>query len=408
MQHADASDGKARPRKPSSSLAAPLASLLSLRIPSPLVTSRRHELLLRDRRMQFIFVRLLGVSVLLAFATVAWIPVDFLLFDSRAEIVLPLALGRMVAAGAFAAIGYMHRRFGSAPSGVWGVALLIAVGIAFFAYAHAVIAIDGRAYLGSSAHAQYLMLPMVLTTGISIFPLTLIEVASLCSLPLLALTVELFWVDGGLVWSQEIAVLLMMAAIIAVATVCSLGQLRLLVDLHEQSTVDPLTGTLSRRAGMQVLDILFSISARRRTPLALLFFDLDYFKAANDRFGHDAGDALLREFARNVKARMRRQDAFIRWGGEEYLLALVDTDVAGAIKLALALGRAGFGLRPDGSPQTTSIGIAERTADAAPGWDRLVELADGRMYEAKQRGRDRLVAPGPTVERLSEAGPDHA
>ncbi len=82
----------------------------------------------------------------------------------------------------------------------------------------------------------------------------------------------------------------------------------------------------------------------------------------------------------------------MRWGGEEFLLVMTNTDRAQAEAAMARLRAAGFGKRPDHTPVTASIGIAESSADQAADWKTLIDLADQRMYRAKQGGRDRVVS----------------
>ena len=94
---------------------------------------------------------------------------------------------------------------------------------------------------------------------------------------------------------------------------------------------------------------------------------------------------------------LRRGDILIRWGGEEFLTVMPNTDPSGAM---IAVGRmrsAGLGMRPDGKPLTASIGVAERVIDGIESWTALVEKADQRMYSAKQNGKDRAIGCGDIV-----------
>jgi len=89
---------------------------------------------------------------------------------------------------------------------------------------------------------------------------------------------------------------------------------------------------------------------------------------------------------------MRRGDALVRWGGEEFLLLMPNTDIVHARQAMERLCASGLGLRPDGKPLTASIGLAETLADHCIQGEQLVEIADQRMYHAKQQGRNRIVS----------------
>jgi diguanylate cyclase (GGDEF)-like protein len=365
-----------------------LAALPSLiRLPWLLVSSRGHDTLLNHYRMSFISARLGAASIFLCVATIAWIPVDIALFGANWNILVPLTVGRLISAALFFAIGRLCLRGHGSSYGIAAIGLTVAIGIVFFLFAHGVIVNAEEPNVFSLGHLQYLLMPIALISGIAIFPLTLIEIMILSAGLLTAFLLEMLS-GNGLPWSQAIVAVLLMGSIIATAATCSVSQLKLLIDLHQQSTVDPLTGTLSRRAGTEMLDILFHASQRSNAPIAVALFDLDKFKLINDHYGHQAGDHVLREFAQSLKGKVRRQDALIRWGGEEFVLVLPNTEAANARLLITRLCQSGLGKRPDGLVQTASIGLAERSGDKVENWRELVALADTRMYAAKKLGRD--------------------
>ena len=176
--------------------------------------------------------------------------------------------------------------------------------------------------------------------------------------------------------------------IAAISGLAGLSQLHFLIKLTEQATRDGLTGLLVRRVGEELLESQFAYAQRHDLPFSLLFIDLDNFKSVNDRYGHEAGDSVLREVAARLKRVFRHQDLLIRSGGEEFVVALPGTDSSSAEAAVRRLADFGIGSRPDGSPMTASIGIAERKADAAQRPRELSDLADRRMYEAKRAGRN--------------------
>jgi diguanylate cyclase (GGDEF)-like protein len=187
------------------------------------------------------------------------------------------------------------------------------------------------------------------------------------------------------------ATLWRLALMLFIGSLAAMSQLEFLIELTEKSAGDTLTRTWTRRTGEELIRLQFAAAVRKDEPLSLLFVDLDSFKPVNDRFGHAAGDDLLRQAAKALKRGLRPQDVIIRWGGEEFLVALPETDSIGAEHAIRRLSEIGFGSRPDGAPQTLSIGIAERTRDNASDWRALIDLADKRMYAAKQAGRNRYV-----------------
>ncbi|MDD5249328.1 MAG: methyl-accepting chemotaxis protein [Rhodocyclaceae bacterium] len=159
------------------------------------------------------------------------------------------------------------------------------------------------------------------------------------------------------------------------------------VALLRQASHDPLTGALTRRSGVEILDLYFRLACDQDAPLSVLFIDADSFKSINDQFGHEAGDQALKNIAAQLQVLLRQADALIRWGGEEFVVILTNTPISGA---GIVVGRIihdGLGKRPDGNTLTASMGLAERQIDGATDWPQLIALADERMYVAKTSGK---------------------
>lgn len=181
-----------------------------------------------------------------------------------------------------------------------------------------------------------------------------------------------------------------MVLITGVSTLAGMSQLAFMIALVRQAIRDPLTGVFSRSSGEEVLALQFTIAKRSHAALSIAFIDLDHFKSINDKFGHDAGDKALLDMTDTVSSRLRHGDMLARWGGEEFLLIMPNTDLLQAQAALSRMRSTGFGMRPDDTPLTASIGIAERKADQTADWKALVDLADQRMYQAKAAGRNTL------------------
>jgi two-component system, cell cycle response regulator len=165
----------------------------------------------------------------------------------------------------------------------------------------------------------------------------------------------------------------------------------------ELAITDPLTGLHNRRYMESHVTTLVEQALARGKPLVLLVVDIDYFKAVNDVHGHDAGDDVLREFATRVKKSIRGIDLACRYGGEEFVIVMPETDMAVAAIVAERIRRriAGepFAIRAGAAALdvTISIGLAalagvEDTAAA------ILKRADQALYRAKRDGRNRVVA----------------
>jgi len=168
-------------------------------------------------------------------------------------------------------------------------------------------------------------------------------------------------------------------------------------ELDKYATTDGLTGLTNRRA----FDILFRQAAlgakRTDTPIALLMFDIDHFKKVNDKYGHLAGDQVIKAVAGVLSARRRASDVACRWGGEEMLLLLQDCRIEKAYAIAddirAEIGRLEVPAGGKTISFTISAGVAEMTSDDTE--DSVIARADAALYVAKNSGRNRVVAEAP-------------
>lgn len=165
--------------------------------------------------------------------------------------------------------------------------------------------------------------------------------------------------------------------------------------LLDLSTRDPLTGLANRSCVLAELQNRFGLSLRYGRPLSVVICDLDHFKRVNDAHGHAAGDQVLRAFGAWATASLREADLAGRIGGEEFLMVLPETDLAGAQPFAERL-RQVVASRPvpvssGGLGVTCSLGIAQRRPDDLDA-GQLLARADAALYRAKAEGRDRVCS----------------
>lgn len=165
-----------------------------------------------------------------------------------------------------------------------------------------------------------------------------------------------------------------------------------LADTHDRATFDRLTGVANRQALLAALFAEIERATRYERPLSVAFVDIDHFKAVNDTYGHSVGDVVLRGVAQTISANLRASDMIGRYGGEEFMLILTETDVEeGASlteKLRTLVQRERYTV--DGGPDisvTISIGIAGGTGKKLR-MEALVRDADAAMYSAKSLGRN--------------------
>jgi two-component system, cell cycle response regulator len=160
-------------------------------------------------------------------------------------------------------------------------------------------------------------------------------------------------------------------------------------DLETLAYHDELTGLPNRRFALRQLHALISRARRHAQEVSALIVDADHFKRLNDRYGHQAGDDVLRALAARLRERLREEDIVARFGGEEFLVILPDTDAAGAAAVAEDLrghvAATGFPVGRIAVPMTVSIGWATWHGETL---ERLVARADRGLYDAKEAGRD--------------------
>jgi diguanylate cyclase (GGDEF)-like protein len=164
-------------------------------------------------------------------------------------------------------------------------------------------------------------------------------------------------------------------------------------EVYQLATHDALTELCNRRHFTELMEKEIARAQRHGRPLILCILDLDLFKPINDRYGHIAGDAVLRQFSEILRAHVRADDIAARIGGEEFAVLLPETELAQALQFANRLREAvaAFEFRPGGEDKqiTVSIGVA----DMGPQRDSrstLMRAADAALYRAKDAGRNRV------------------
>ncbi len=160
-------------------------------------------------------------------------------------------------------------------------------------------------------------------------------------------------------------------------------------ELEILATTDMLTEIYNRRKMYEILEHEYTRAKRYQTDLSVVMFDIDYFKKINDTYGHDIGDYVLKTVAKNVKKVIREIDYFGRWGGEEFLIILPQTNLKGATvvaeKVRKTIENTGFGKV---GKVTASFGVSTyiQSLDNSP--DEIIKSADIALYDAKKKGRN--------------------
>ncbi len=161
-------------------------------------------------------------------------------------------------------------------------------------------------------------------------------------------------------------------------------------DLRHRANHDSLTGLANRHHFENILRHELTRSERYGTPVALIMIDIDHFKTINDRYGHPVGDDVLRRFAESLKERIRVTDSVARWGGEEFMMVLPQTDAHEGLLLAEAV-RNRVAKTPRPGPGRITLSSAVTVQREGESRQELLRRLDEVLYRAKREGRNRVV-----------------
>jgi diguanylate cyclase (GGDEF)-like protein len=359
-----------------------------------LIHAASHPPYLSRHRADAVTTRVRLVSAAFAAFTLFWIILD--------RLTLPwpiwgeLAALRTVSAAIFVALAYYGPPKPSLRQAFSQLGIMLGNPVLFYIAAQTLFVGLPLSDAAEINARLYEMLPFVVMAGLSVFPLTVVE-GVMFAAPILVLTALVPALAGGFNWVDQLSTLWVLVLILGVYMMAGMIQLHYMMALLRRASHDVLTGAHTRRSGMEMLDLYFSLSQRQDMPLSVMFIDIDNFKSVNDHFGHEAGDAVLRGVSATLHRVLRRADVVVRWGGEEFVILLPNTNREGSRTVVARLLQDWLGPRPDGNPVTASIGLAERLADHAGDWPELVDRADHRMYSAKTSGKARCVLDDETV-----------
>ncbi len=161
-------------------------------------------------------------------------------------------------------------------------------------------------------------------------------------------------------------------------------------SIQSISMTDPLTGIANRLHFTMVYEHAINVAVREQLPLGIIFFDIDYFKKFNDKYGHLAGDEILKRITDLVTERLRKSDIYARWGGEEFVILLPDTSLEETCQVAEMLRETieaeEFELEEN---ITCSFGVAVLEENESA--EMLLKRVDELLYQAKEDGRNRVV-----------------
>ncbi|MDE2089718.1 MAG: bifunctional diguanylate cyclase/phosphodiesterase [Gammaproteobacteria bacterium] len=355
-----------------------------------------HSTVFDHYRVRLILSRVRLMAALFAVLVLLWIPLDMWVFPR--PVWQLLALGRIAASGGFAMLALYCCRASTFKRIHVAVFALFFIPSVFFLFSHVVLWGVALSRIGATMASGYAFLPFVMVAGISIFPLTVLELAVL-ALPLLAVA-GIPVMEGHAFMMPTFnatAVLWLLALVAAVGSLSAVSQLQLQRTLFARSVIDPLIGLLNRRGLQEVLDREHARAQRHHEPYSLCLVDLDYFKLVNDGYGHEVGDRALTQVGETIRQALRADDWAGRWGGDEFLCLLPETDLRAAWPVVERLRHHIDALKftADGHPipLTASIGFASFPHDGEQ-LDTLLAHIDSALYQAKNYGRNKVVHAG--------------
>lgn len=353
-----------------------------------LFTNKHHGLAISRHRAILIQSRVFFFCAIFAVLVPLWSLIDLLFLPTT--LWRELLLIRILSSAGFALLAWQTRKEPSLPRARLLLIGMLAITPLFYLVSNHWL----QAYQLSSTEQiiaeLYGLLPFVMIAGLTLFPLTLLELILLAT-PMMAVVIIAAILDIKSDIPQTVSTIWLSSLLLGVAILASISQLRYMLSQVNRASYDALTGLLTRRAGIEMLDLQFRLAAMNDAHLAILYLDIDHFKTVNDVYGHEAGDVVLRATAQQLSRIVRKGDSVIRWGGEEFIIILPTAAPNEADEVITRIMHAGLGTRPDGTPVTMSVGVAEAQADAATDWKMLIELADHRMYTAKTQGRARSI-----------------
>ncbi len=165
------------------------------------------------------------------------------------------------------------------------------------------------------------------------------------------------------------------------------------ISAEKLARLDPLSGLYNRRAFYEMAQSICHNAMRYDHPISVIIFDIDHFKNINDQYGHNIGDEVIKLVSEVVHTIVRKSDVTVRWGGEEFVILLPETSIerakAMAERLRLSIEYIGFDNFQIAFSFTISLGVAQM-AEQSNSIEQLLKLADTRMYQAKEKGRNQV------------------
>jgi diguanylate cyclase (GGDEF)-like protein len=360
-----------------------LSEMSALEI-SGLVSSKTHNIRLTAYRATTIVSRVRLLAVVFAVLSPVWLVLDALALGVDAA--RDLAPVRLLSAVAFGAIVLSLRKMHALRDAYRALFWFLMVVGAIFFYAGVNSAEVHFKGVPAASSMGYAYLPFLILAGMAIFPLTLLEGIAF-SIPTIAIQIILPpLTQAAIDPALAAATLFVMLFVAAVALLAGISQLALMLVLSREALHDSLTSCISRPAGEELLDLVFTATSRGNNPIALGYISLDRLQKINMEFSYETGNGSLTKAAEILRDQLRAGDALIRWSGTDFVLVMPNAEADQAYSVVGRLLSGGLGVCPDGQPVTASIGVTERIRDGAKDWWQLIDIAHARVKHARQLG----------------------
>jgi diguanylate cyclase (GGDEF)-like protein len=349
-----------------------------------LVSTRHHAPYLARHRLTVIDTRIRFVAAAFSLVVLLWIALDAATLSAEqwkflgacrigiALIYLRLALAPDQERSRVRALAILGI-FLAMPLMLYGVSQYLFAGMSF----HGLAAINGNLYRA---------LPLIVLASLSVFPLVTGEGMFFAALIAIAV-VGIQRVVLGVSAVELISTLWVFMLVVGVYLLACATQLNYMVALLHRANHDPLTGALTRRSGVDVLDLHFWLASGQDRPLSVLFVGTNDFKSLDDKLGKGAGDQVLKDIAAKLHALLRLSDAVIRWSDEELVVILTNTPTPGARLVIDRFLDGWHAMRPDSASIAIRIGLAERIAEGVANWPPLIAMARSRMQLSSTSGK---------------------
>ena len=365
---------------------------------SPVFSVKNQSQSLRMARSELIVNRAQTCLGIVAALMVAWVPVDYLFMDMQAFWLL--AFGRFSLAALFVGLILFLSKPYTRATAYALLSFMVLMPILFSYAAVHVLTIYPSSLEQDFILSAYRNLPVLAIMLLAFFPLTLLEAAGLAASVFIIALLAGFDIAQHTAPAFYFSQLLLIITALVIVAFANVSQLWFMSKFVHLSSNDLLTGCLRRDYGMAMLERIFALSRRNDMPLCLVFLDIDNFKQINDFFGHKAGDEALTVIGQKLQKVLRQEDLAVRWGGEEFVLLLPNTNLDAFESVLERIRKEGLGERPDSKPIKASFGVVEMLTDNIESVDGFIQKADTRMYRAKKKGRNKIIFPEGREEDL--------